>query len=70
MRVSQLLHVMDKDDVIVIDNYNAPIDNTTIYEGAVRGINRDNPVNRMHVASICAKNDTIFVLAEEPRERR
>ena len=24
MRVSQLIHAMDKDDIIVIDDYNAP----------------------------------------------
>lgn len=70
MKVSQLLHVMDKDDEIVIDNYNAPINNTVIYKGTVRGIKRDNPVNQMHVSSIFANDDTIFVLAEEPRERR
>lgn len=70
MRVSQLIHAMDKDDMIVIDDYNAPIDNMTIYEGTVRGIKRDNPINQMHVSSISAKYDTILVLAEKARERR
>lgn len=69
MKVSQLIHTMDKDDVIVIDDYNAPIDNMTIYEGTGRGIKRDNPINQMHVRSICAKDDTILVLAEKARER-
>lgn len=70
MKASQLLHAMDKDDMIVIDDYNAPIDNMTIYEGTVRGIKRDNPINQMHVSSICAKDDTILVLVEKARERR
>lgn len=70
MRLSQLIHAMDKDDMIVIDDYNAPIDNMTIYQGTVRGIKRDNPINQMHVSNICAKDDIILVLAEKTRERR
>lgn len=70
MRVSQLIHAMDKDDMIVIDDYNTPIDNMTVYEGTVRGIKRDNPINQMYVLNICAKNDTILVVAEKARERR
>ena len=70
MKVSQLIHAMDKDDIIVIDDYNAPIDNMTVYEGTVRGIKRDNPINQMYVSSICAKDDTILVLAEKASERR
>ncbi|MBO5967834.1 MAG: hypothetical protein J6S14_04975 [Clostridia bacterium] len=69
MRVSQLIHAMDKDDEIVIDDFDAPIDNMTIYKGTVRGIKRDDPVNQMHVSSICAKNDTILVLAEKSERK-
>ena len=69
MRVSQLLHTMDKDDLIIIDDYNAPIDKMTLYKGTVRGIVRDNPINKMHVESICAANDTILVLATHPAEK-
>lgn len=69
MKVSQLLHVMDKEDLISIEDYNAPIDKMTIYEGAVRGIKRDDAINKMHVYGICAVNDTICVLAEKPRAR-
>ena len=64
MRLSQLLHVMDKDDVIVVDDYDRPIDNMTLYEGNVRGIKRDDPINRMHVSSVCASHDKILVLVE------
>lgn len=69
MKVSQLLHVMDKDDVIVIDDYDAPIDNMTIYIGSVREITRDNPINKMHIQSICANKDTILVLATKPKQK-
>lgn len=69
MRVSQLLHAMDKDDLIVIDDYNAPIDKMTLYKGTVRGVVRDNPINKMHVESICADDDTILVLVK-PSNRK
>lgn len=66
MRVSQLIHA----DEIVIDDLDAPIDKMTIYKGSVRGIKKDNPVNKMHIESICAENDTILVLVVKQRERR
>lgn len=69
MKVSQLLHVMDKDDPIVIDDYDAPLDNMTLYEGVVRGIKKDDPINKMHVMSICACNDLILVLAVKQRQK-
>ena len=65
MRVSQLIHAMDRDDEIVIDDFDAPIDKMNIYKGTVRGIKKDNPINRMHVMSVCADNDVILVLAIE-----
>ena len=52
MIVSQLLHVMDKDDTVIID------------DGAARGIKRDDPVNRMHVHHVLADGDVIVILAE------
>lgn len=69
MKVSQLIHVMDRDDDIVIDDYDAPMDRMRIYSGAVRGIKKDNPINKMVVMSVCADNDAILVLAIEPRRR-
>ena len=70
MRVSQLLHAMYKDDEIVIEDFDAPVNKAIIYNGSVRGIKRDNPVNKMHIKCVCAKNDTTFVLAAKQRERR
>ena len=69
MKVSQLIHAMDRDDVIVIDDYDKPIDKMTLYDGKVRGIRKDNPINKMHIESICAKDDTIMVLAREQRKK-
>lgn len=69
MKVSALLHVMDKDDFIVIDNFDKPINNTLMYAGKVRGITRDSPINRMHVSSIWVSDDTIFILAEKPQRK-
>lgn len=69
MKVSQLLHAMDKDDEIIIDDGNKRISNMTLYKGTVRGIKRDDPINRMHVMSIHAADDVIFVLAEESKTK-
>ena len=69
MKVSQLIHAMDKDDVIIIDDYEAPIDNMTIYEGPVKGFSREDPTNKMHICSVCAHDDKILVLAVTPKKR-
>ena len=69
MKISQLLHAMDKDDEVIIDDFNNHIDNMTVYNGVVRGIQKDNPINKMHVISIAALGDVFYVLAEKPKER-
>ena len=68
MRVSQLLHVMDKDDDIVVHDYDKPIDQSILYQGTVRGIYKDNPINRMHVLSVCAAEDVISVLVRKEND--
>ena len=40
MRVSQLLHAMDKEELIAIFDGEKGIGNNRIYEGEVRGIER------------------------------
>lgn len=70
MKVSALLHVMEKDDLIVIDDFDKPINNMLLYEGRVRGISRDSPINRMHVSSLCAINDTVYILVEQPKAKQ
>lgn len=70
MRVSQLIHAMDKDDLIIVNDGNKKITDMQVYSGEVRGIKKDNPINRYYVHNIFADGDTIVVLAEKQRERR
>lgn len=69
MRVSQLLHVMDKDDEIIIDDGNKKIDRNRVYSGTVRGIKRDDPVNKMHVVVIYPYDNKLLVLAEDSKKK-
>lgn len=69
MRVSQLLHAMDKEEYIEIGDYDEPIEKMTLYRGTVRGIKKDNPINKMHILRICAYDYTILVLAQNPKEK-
>lgn len=68
MRVSQIIHAMDKDEYIIIDDGNKRIDRMRIYQGTVSGIKRDDPINRMHVHTILARGNQIVVLAEMQKE--
>lgn len=54
MRVSQLLHVMHRDDYITINDFDKKIDSWEIYRGPIKGIHKDNPINRMHVMTVAA----------------
>lgn len=69
MKVSQLLHVMGRDEFIVIDDYDKPINEMTLYRGTVRGIKKDNPINKMHVESVRADDNIILVLAINPQKK-
>lgn len=69
MKVSQLIHTMDRDDDIIINDGNKTIANMCVYNGTVRGIKKDNPINRYHIHHIFADGDTIVVLAEMQRTK-
>jgi hypothetical protein len=69
MRVSQLIHAMDRDDHIIVNDGNKRITNMCVYRGEVRGIKKDNPINRYYVHHIFADGDTIVVLAEDQRKK-
>lgn len=69
MKVSQLLHATDRNEMIVIYDFDKPIDQMTVYQGAVRGIKKDNPINKMHIESVCAADDRILVFATNPRAK-
>lgn len=71
MKVSQLLHAMDKDEEILIDNddVHERITQPPLYEGNVRGIKRDDPINRMHINHIFAHDSVMVVLVERKGEK-
>ena len=69
MRVSQLLHAMGKEAWVCIEDFGEPIDRMILYMGEVRGIRRDDPINRMHISCIFAVGDTIRILAEKQRKK-
>ena len=66
MRVSQLLKVMDRDKLIVIDNLSANIENMTMFQGPVKGIKKEDPINSMHVEVVDAVGDILFLLVSKP----
>ena len=70
MRVSQLLYVMERDADVVIDDAKKPIDRNCIYQGAVRGIRKDSPINRMHVVAIHSFDEVLWVLVETSERKR
>ena len=67
MKVSQLLHAMDRDEEIIIEDGNQRINRMRLYEGTVRGIKRDDPINRMQVNHVFACDNVMVVLAEYRR---
>lgn len=69
MKVSQLIHAMDKYDDIIINDENKPINNMQVYRGTVRGIKRDDPVNKMIVQNVLACDNVLIVLAANPRKK-
>ena len=69
MKLSQLLHVMDKDDKIIVDDGNKKIDRMRVYSGTVRGIKRDNPINKMHIVAIYPYDNKLLVLAETSNKK-
>lgn len=69
MRLSQLIHAMDRDDDIFVSEYDAPIDKSLLYDGIVRGIKKDNEINKMHVVNVTASDDVVFVLVSRRKEQ-
>ena len=69
MKVSQLLHAMDKDEKIIINDESKPINCMEIYAGSARGIKRDDPINKLHINSVFACDDIMVVLVGERSKR-
>lgn len=63
MKLSQLIHAMYKHDTIIVNAYgnHLPIDKKRIYRGEVKGIYKDNPINKCHVKFIAAVQDAMVV---------
>ncbi len=74
MRVSQLLHDMDKRDLVDIvfvqNSEGVCTENEVLYFGEVKGISKDDPINKLHVSNIYAENSIIHVLTESLMEER
>lgn len=70
MRVSQLIHAMDKDDDIVIHDADKRANCMQIYKGTVRGLKKDDPINKMHVHHFFACDNVIMVLVGKKKENR
>ena len=69
MKVSQVLHKMDRDEHVLIYDSTMPIDESELYEGTPRGFKRDDPLLGRSVTGIWADEDTI-VLDVGERKRR
>ena len=61
MRVSQILHKMDKDEAVVIFDSTKPFDNAVLYSGPARGVHRDSPLLGRGVSMIMADRDVIVL---------
>lgn len=61
MKLSQLTKVMGKDEQITVCLDGAPIAEMQLYSGTVRGVTRDNPINKGFVTLVCACDDEIIV---------
>lgn len=69
MRISQLIHAMDKDEKIIINDESKPINRMELYAGSARGIKRDDPINKLHINSVFACDDIMVVLVGERSKR-
>lgn len=63
MKLSQLIHAMDRYDTInVMDaKSSVPLNKKCIYSGEVKGIFKDNPINKCHVKFVAAVHDELVV---------
>ena len=69
MKISQVLHKMQRADQVHIFDSTVPIDKNTLYEGTVRGIKRDDPLNGRFVTGIWVCNDTLVLDVATPKRR-
>ena len=70
MKVSQVLHKMDRDEVVRIFDSTKPIDRFLLYEGTVRGMHRDNPLLPRRIEMIMADGDIIVLDIGHTKSRK
>ena len=67
MKVSQLLHCMEREETIIINDDENDED---LYRGSVKGIHRDDLLNKYHINKIFAFDDVIVVFVAEPKKKK
>ena len=69
MKLSQLLHKMERDARIIVEDTSLPIDRMRVYEGEVRGIKRDDALNGYYVENVLVDGNVLVVLAGKPNRK-
>lgn len=69
MKLSQLLHKMERDARIIVKDTSRPIDRMRVYEGEARGIKRDDALNGYYVEHVLADDNVLVVLAGKPNRK-
>ena len=67
MKLSSLLHKMGKTDMISVGECNKKT-SERLYEGTVRGILRDDPLNTYRIRHIVPGRYMVFISVEIPRK--
>lgn len=62
MKLSQLLHVIDKEDKICVIDFDKALEHSFLFYGEAKGIKKDNEINEMHVLNVTAYDDEILIL--------
>ncbi len=62
MKLSQLIHAMDRDETIIVNTCrDVPYPDKNLYTGTVRGIHKDSPLNKGHVKFLMAVDNNVLV---------
>ena len=69
MKLSQLLHKMERDAKIIVEDTSSAIDQMRVYEGEVRGIKRDDALNGYYVENVLVDGNVLVVLAGKPNRK-
>ncbi len=70
MRVSQVLHKMDRYETVRIIDSNRPIDEEVLFEGNVKDVHRDSPLLSLGVDKIMAIYDEMVIDVGRQEKKR